>query len=123
MSPRVDIRMSEADVDRFLASQQWAVVAAAGDGAPRGARARFRHDAGGTRFILRAEDPVVALLDADDRTCCVVDQFPSYYGIVGVMLHGRAAREPEPGPEPGGAAYRLVVEKVVSFDFGKLRAD
>ena len=70
-------------------------------------------------FSLVADDPVVALLAADDRACCVVDRFPSYYGIVGVVLHGRA-RLLSRG-SAGRTDYDLAVERVVSFDFGKLR--
>jgi hypothetical protein len=111
--------MSEPEIDRFLRTQTRAVVVAApARGAPWGAAGRFHYDDGRFGFSLRDDDPLVGLLEGDDRACCVVEQFPSYYEIMGVMLHGRAGRRE--GGVPGEARFDLAVEAVVSFDFGKL---
>jgi hypothetical protein len=120
MSPRPDIRMDEIEVSAFLRSSQRAVVVALDSGGvANGAVGQLVHGSGEFRFVLRGDDPVVALLAHDGRACCVVEQFPSYYEIKGVMVHGRA--EPVAAGADGQAAFALAVEAVTSYDFGKLR--
>jgi nitroimidazol reductase NimA-like FMN-containing flavoprotein (pyridoxamine 5'-phosphate oxidase superfamily) len=117
MSPRADVSMSAEEIDAFLRSQQRAVVVAnRADGAPGAAVGTFRGPE--MEFGLATGDPVIALLADDERVCCVVDQFPSYYEIKGVMLHGRARVV---GNDASITSYKLAVEQVVSFDFAKLR--
>jgi hypothetical protein len=117
--PKQDIAMSQAEIDGFLATQSAAVVVGLrGTGAPTGASARLHRGQGGLGFSVSLDDPIVSHLAEDDRACCVVEQFPSFYEIKGVMLHGRASRRD--GGAPGEARFDLAVEKVVSFDFGKL---
>ena len=117
--PKQDIRMNGSEIDRFLCSQTTAIViATAGNGAPQGAVGHLHYDDGRVAFSLRDDDPVLLLLATDDRVCCMVEQFPSYYGIMGVMLHGHTSRRET--AEPGRATFDLHVDKVVSFDFGKL---
>src|SRR5215471_7287263 len=119
--PKQDIRMNDQEIDRFLRSHTTAIVIAISrDTAPQGAVGRLEYDQGRVAFSLRDNDAVLALLAADDRACCMVEQFPSYYEIMGVMLHGHAIRRE--ASEPGAATFDLDVEKVVSFDFGKLVA-
>jgi hypothetical protein len=120
MSPKRDITMDFAEIDAFLRSQNTAIVVAKNrdrDRAPVGALGRLLYDRGHTAFAVGRNDPVVDLLTHDDRTCCIVEQFPSYYEIAGVMLHGRSFRQPSVGED---AIFYLDVEKVVSFDFSKL---
>ena len=116
--PKQDIRMNEAEIDRFLRSQATAIVIAITSvGAPQGAVGRLDYD-GHVAFSLRDDDPVLSLLAADDRACCVVEQFPSYHEIMGVMLHGHARQRED--AEAGEVTFDLDVDKTVSFDFGKL---
>ena len=111
--------MSDDEIARFLATQTTVmVIGAPSSGAPNGAVGRFEYDDGAVAFVIHHDDPIVALLVEDDRACCVVEQFPSYYEITGVMLHGRARRRG--GAAPGEVAFDLSVDKVVSFDFAKL---
>jgi hypothetical protein len=118
MSPKRDITMVPDEIDAFLRSQRTAiVVAAAPDNAPVGALGGLFYERGRVAFALGGDDPVVALLARDDRACCIVEQFPSYYEIAGVMLHGRSTRRRSVGEE---VLFDLNVEKVVSFDFSKL---
>ena len=113
--------MGDEEIDRFLRTQARAVVVALdAEGLPSGGVGRLVIGAGAVGFALRAEDPVVRLLGRDDRACCIAEQFPSYYGIRGVMLHGRARVAAAAGS--GEAAFDLAVERVVSYDFGKLLA-
>jgi len=117
--PKQDIRMAEEEVDRFLRSQTTAmIIATAAESAPQGAVGRLLYDRRHVSFSLLDSDPVVRLLADDDRACCVVEQFPSYFEIMGVMLHGHATRRKD--SEPGQATFDLEVDKIVSFDFGKL---
>ncbi len=119
MSPRRDITMAPNEIDAFLRTRSRVVVAGMpAVGAVQGAFGRLLYANGHVGFALWADDPMVTLLEADNRACCVVEQFPSYYEIMGVMLHGRARRSPD-GPVEQ-AHFDLEVDKVVSFDFGKL---
>lgn len=120
MSPRRDIGMSAREVDAFLRTRVTTVVVALNaDGHATGTVGQAAYRDGGFQFALREDDPVVALLAADNRACCIVEQFPSYYEIKGVTLHGRA--QPRGPAADGTSGFDLAVEKVVSFDFGKLR--
>jgi hypothetical protein len=120
--PKQDIRMADDEIDRFLRSQTTAlIIATAGEAAPQGAVGRLLYDQRRVSFSLADSDPVVRLLVVDDRACCMVEQFPSYFEIMGVMLHGHATRRQE--SEPGVATFDLDVDKIVSFDFGKLALD
>lgn len=111
--------MSPAEVDAFLTTQDTAmVVGAKSSHAPIGAVGRLDYGDGKVAFSVHDDDPVVEVLADDDRACCVAEQFPSYFEIKGVMLHGRARRRPP--AVAGEATYDLDVEKVTSFDFGKL---
>jgi hypothetical protein len=116
--PKQDIRMNQSEIDRFLSSQTSAmVIAIAGNGAPQGAVGRLDYD-GRVAFSLRDDDPVLSLLAADNRACCLVEQFPSYYEIMSVMLHGHARRRQN--AKAGEVTFDLDIDKIVSFDFGKL---
>jgi hypothetical protein len=113
--------MSTGEIDEFLTGRSEAVVVALDAGSPpTGAVGRFHYQAGLASFSLSAADPAVDLVGRDPRVCCVVEQFPSYYEIVGVMLHGTAHRRE--GDEAGAATFDLEVSSVVSFDFAKLLA-
>jgi hypothetical protein len=118
--PKQDIRMNEAEIHRFLCAQTTAmIIALADDGAPQGAVGRLDYD-GRVAFSLRHDDPVLSLLAADDRACCLVEQFPSYHEIMSVMLHGHARRRQD--AEAEAAIFDLDIDDIVSFDFGKLIA-
>jgi hypothetical protein len=109
--------MNPAEVRAFLATQNRVVVAALDEGEPIGtiADAQFADDV--LIVTLRAGDPVGELLAADDRVCVIAEQFPTYHEIKGVAAHGVAA--PHQGPN-GEMTFRLGLDDVTSFDFGKL---
>ncbi|HLG68259.1 MAG TPA: hypothetical protein VKV36_10370 [Acidimicrobiales bacterium] len=120
MSPRRDIAMTTPEIEAFLgARRDCVVVSLDGLGRPDGTVGSLVRDGRRTSFDVAADDPLVALLDRDQRTCCVVEEFPSYYEIKGVMVHGIATRRPV-GRASDRATYDLEVSSVVSFDFGKL---
>jgi hypothetical protein len=121
MSGKRDISMSPEEIDLFLRGHDLVIVAGGSKGPVEGAAGNLLYEGGEVAFELCSDDPVVALIESDKLVCCAVEQFPSYYEIKGVMLHGRARRRPE--IESGNerfAVFDLVIEKTVSFDFGKL---
>jgi hypothetical protein len=119
MSPRPDISMTEAEIDAFLRAHSQAIVVALDPpGAPTGTLGALRYDDGNVAVALDASDGVCALLERDNRVCCVVEQYPTYYEIGSVMLHGIATRRRD--DVQGVVVYDVDVVKTVSFDFAKL---
>ena len=114
--------MSEDEIDRFLCSLSTAIVVAGPAGAaPLGAVGDFHYDTGTVAFSLHPADPIVGQLGDGDRVCCIAEQFPSYFEIKSVMLHGYATRRRD--SDLGAPTFDLDVDKVVSFDFGKLTSN
>ena len=119
MSPKHDIRMDAVEIDAFLRSQRRViVVGVSSKGAPIATAGQLLYHRGQVAFVLPVDNPLFRLFASDDRACCIVEQFPSYHEIVGVMLHGRVTKRRHEEPEV--ATFDLKVDKVVSFDFGKL---
>lgn len=116
MADRPDISMTPSEARAFLATQPRAVVGALDAGAPIGTVADLRVVGDELEVTLAVDDPVRVALAVDDRVCVVAEQFPTYYEIKGVCAHGRAA----PVDGVGGRAFRLPLDDVTSFDFGKL---
>ena len=116
MSPRPDISMGPAEITAFLATRTRAVLAVLDAGAPVGTVADLRLVDG--ELEVGVDDPeITALLAADDRVCVVADQFPTYYEIRGVVVHGRARNRTD---RVGRTTFRLALGDHTSFDFAKL---
>jgi len=116
VSPRPDISMGPDEIRAFLATRPRAVLAVLDDGTPVGTVVDVA--VVGDGLAVAVADPAVRpLLDRDDRVCVIVDQFPDYYGIRGVVAHGRARDRADEG---GCTTFRLALDDVVSFDFAKL---
>jgi hypothetical protein len=110
--------MSPGEVDAFLGAASTTVVAAGPvGGAIQAAVGQLLCTDGRVAFRLWTDDSVANLLAIDDRTCCTVERFPSYYEIAGVMLHGHASPR---AAHRGVVTFDLDVRRVVSFDFSKL---
>lgn len=118
-SDRPDIRMSPEEIRDFLAAQPRVVVAAVDGEAPVAAMGSLRLDGDLLHVAVRADDPVAGLLANDDRVCVLVDQFPTYYEIKGVSVHGRASQQAIDG---AWLTFTLPLDDVVSFDFSKTPA-
>jgi hypothetical protein len=102
--------MTTAEVEAFLARCPQVVVGALGaDGWPTGTIAASSYVDGGLALTFGLDAPVLG------DVCCVADEHASYFEIRGVIVHGRSL--PVAG-EPTRA--RVEVERVVSFDFGRL---
>jgi hypothetical protein len=110
---KVDITMTAAEVEAFLARCPQVVVGAIGpDGWPTGTLAASHVADGG----LVVEFGAGEVLHGD--VCCVADEHASYFEIRGVIVHGRAT--PIDGAE---ARAGVAIERTVSFDFARLRPD
>ena len=116
MAERPDISMSADEVRGFIATQRRAVVAALDAEAPVGTVADLRLVEAAVEVTLADDDPMRVVLAVDDRVCVVAEQFPTYYEIRGVAVHGRA----QPVDGIGGRTFRVGLDDLTSFDFGKL---
>lgn len=116
MTDRPDISMSADEVRGFLATQRRAVVAALDAGTPVGTVADLRLADTAVEVTLAHDDPMRLVLAVDDRVCVIAEQFPTYYEIKGVAAHGQA----HPVDGVGGRTFRLSLDDLTSFDFGKL---
>jgi nitroimidazol reductase NimA-like FMN-containing flavoprotein (pyridoxamine 5'-phosphate oxidase superfamily) len=135
--PRESISMSMEEVTGFLQSQRWMVLGTlAEDGTPWADVVACLLDSGFLYFCLPRGSRSLANISRDNRVCLTIDQFPSYYEIKGVTVHGRAQAIPEGAavtglaslpdpltgaPVPGRAVFRLDLADVMSFDFGKIK--
>ncbi len=114
---RPDIRMSPAEIAAFIAQENRVVVVALDGDAPLATIGSAELIDGRWKVTLPVQDDVARLIDADDRTCVLIDRFPSYYEIKGVAAHGRAS---EMSADNAVLSFELDLEDVVSFDFDKL---
>jgi hypothetical protein len=120
MSPRPDISLSRRAAEEFLAAQDRVVlVASTGDDAPLARTARARFEGGVIVVSLPEHDPLIEALAVDARACCIAEQFPSYYEIKSVIVHGTAWCT---GPaRDGEVSYIIALEQLTTFDFARLR--
>lgn len=105
--------MTQPEIDAFLAGSTHMVVGAlAADGWPIGTLASTAYVDGRLAVHFADHDPVAARLADDPRLCCLWDEHATYFEIQGVVVHGTLAADGE----------TVEVGKVISFDFGRLRA-
>ena len=103
--PRPDLSMTALEVEALLERCATAVVAVPGpDGFPTATVALLQDHV----LELPPEDPVTDAVDAGTPLCVVLDTWPDYAGIRGVILRGSSA--------PGG---HLTVDRLASFDFSR----
>ena len=113
MSPRESIRMTRNEIEDFLSTRRTVVLATLGpDGGPNATIVPCLYENGA--LLLSVDGPAREALAADDRVSCAVEVCSSYYELRGVTVHGRA------DPAADGAV-RVRADKVMSFDFGKIR--
>jgi hypothetical protein len=119
MSPRPEISLPRQEAEEFLASQDHVVlVANAGEDAPLGTTGRARFERGAMLVSVPEHDPIVEALARDARACCIVEQFPSYYEIKSVIVHGTARRDAS--VLDGEVSYIIPLEQLTTFDFARL---
>jgi hypothetical protein len=114
-SGRPDISMTPHEIAAFLAGQTRVIVVALDQGAPIGTIAGARFVDNMLEVRLRDGDRVRELLDADARVCVIAEQFPTYYEIKGVVIHGTARFS-----SAKDRTFWLPLDDITSFDFGKL---
>jgi hypothetical protein len=114
---RPDIRMSSAEIGAFIAQESRVVVVALDGDAPLATIGSAEPIDGRWKVTLPVEDDVARLIAADDRTCVLIDRFPSYYEIKGVAAHGPARKK---SADNAVLSFEVDLEDVVSFDFDKL---
>ena len=129
---RERIAMSEEEVRAFLHSQRWVVL---GTLDPRGAPEADLALCGLTDatlyFGVERDGRSARHIAQDARVCCAIDQFPTYYEIKGVTVHGRARPITDAdeitrvrtlmGDTADRVIYALPLDDVVSFDFAKIQ--
>jgi hypothetical protein len=110
--------MSPAEIDDFVGSERRVVVVGVKQGAPI-ATIGSAEVVGEHRWMLTvpADDEVAEVLAADDRVCILVERFPSYYEIRGVVARGRARPR---GLQGRSFGFELEPDHIASFDFAKL---
>jgi hypothetical protein len=110
--------MSPAEIDDLVRSERRVVVVGVKHGAPiatiGSAEVLGEHR---WKVTVPAGDEVAGALAADDRICLLVERFPSYYEISGVVARGRACDQRVQG---GSFGFELEPDNIVSFDFAKL---
>ena len=133
--PRESIAMSNEELSAFIGAKPWIVVGTLDeDGSPWGDVAASLIEGGRLIFAVPNGTRAAANIERDPRVVCMNDQYPTYYGIKGVTIHGHA----EPVDDPAIAArlpsdpidrdaadrtvYAVPLEDVTSFDFTKIKA-
>ena len=136
--PRESIAMTYEAVLAVLKEERWAALGTVDQVAGvwpdivpmtlEGERVYFRVAAGS-----RSQ----ANIQRDDRVCCAVDRYPTYYEIKGITAHGRAtlvgedaaervsqaldgARDPTYAGNREGQIYSIGLDDLTSFDFAKI---
>ena len=136
--PRESIAMTYEAVLAVLKEERWAALGTVDQVAGvwpdivpmtlEGERVYFRVAAGS-----RSQ----ANIQRDDRVCCAVDRYPTYYEIKGITAHGRAtpvgedaaervsqaldgAGNPTYAGNREGQIYSIGLDDLTSFDFAKI---
>lgn len=106
MTDKPDVKMSREEIDRFVEANGVAFVGRV-DAEGRLVARPYRYRADGDGLQLLAGDERLEPAPA----CAVIDAYPSYDQIIGVMLRGTV--------EPGAPGPRLVIRHAGGFDFSK----
>ena len=116
---RQRVGMSAEEVAAFLAAKRRAIVGTrAPDGGPGGEPAALACAGGEVRFSVPRDGPTARNLRHDPRLVVSVEEFPSYAGIKGVAVHGRAVAVGDDGER---TSFRVAAPRIESFDFAKMR--
>ena len=133
--PRESIAMSNEELTAFIGAKPWVVVGTLDeDGSPWGDVAASLIEGGQLLFALPGGTRAAANIERDPRVVCMNDQYPTYYEIKGVTVHGRALRLDDPAlaarlpSDPidrdttDRTVYTVPLDDVTSFDFTKIKA-
>ncbi len=135
--PREQISMPPQEVAEFLRGERGLVLGPlAEDGGPwaDAAACLFRDNT--VFFSIPRSGHSFRNIQRQSRVCCILEQWPSYYEIKGVILHGEARMVADEDAEGVLAAmaslflsdkaservlFALGLDDVVSFDFSKIK--
>ncbi len=133
--PRESIAMSNEELSAFIGAKPWVVVGTLDeDGSPWGDVFASLIEGGRLIFAVPNGTRAASNIERDPRVVCMNDQYPTYYEIKGVTIHGHAERLGDPAlaarlpsdPIDRNAADRAVyavpLDDVTSFDFTKIKA-
>ncbi len=118
------ISMSDAELTAFLDKQAWMLLVTLDpSGAPTTALVRAAREGDRMLCEVTEDDEAAGNLRRDPRACLANDEYPAYYEIRGVTLHGEAVAVPEARGLGGEErrVYALGIDDVVSFDFAKIK--
>jgi len=117
---RPTIAMPARDAQDFLARSGEVVVAVCDhQGWPVGSIAAAAVRESTVTVRLASDDPVAVVAAAGSPICCATDESPSYYEIRGVVAHGDVVGHSTQARGVSTVTFR--VDRLVSFDFGRLR--
>jgi nitroimidazol reductase NimA-like FMN-containing flavoprotein (pyridoxamine 5'-phosphate oxidase superfamily) len=121
---RSPIAMTVEEAEAFLRQKKIAVLGTVdAEGTPRGRPVRYAVGRGVLHLTVPHSSPSLVDLAESPAAAATVEEFPTYDKIRGVMAHGPTRYFPDPptGEDPGEwADVGLRVERLVSFDFGKI---
>lgn len=133
--PRESIAMSNEELTAFIGAKPWVVVGTLDeDGSPWGDVAASLINGARLIFAVPNGTRAAANIERDPRVVCMNDQYPTYYEIKGVTIHGQAerldddalaARLPSDPIDRNAAdrtVYAVPLDDVTSFDFTKIKA-
>ena len=106
MSRAPDVKMSREEIDEFVAARRIAFVGRLDRNGQLSARP-YSYELQGETLLLHSAELV-----GPGAACAVIDTYPSYDKLKGVMLRGDVA------PADDGA--RLEIQRAGGFDFSKV---
>ena len=107
MTRKTDIAMSPGEIERFVHANDCAFVGHLDERGRITAHA-FRYAAAEGKLLLRGSGAILP-----GSACAVIDSYPSYDAIIGVMLRG--------GITECADGARLEIRHAGGFDFSKTR--
>jgi nitroimidazol reductase NimA-like FMN-containing flavoprotein (pyridoxamine 5'-phosphate oxidase superfamily) len=121
---REQIALTRDELTTFLAAQRWVTLATLdADGTPAAEIVPAVLDGERLCFAVARGSHAHENVERDPRVACAADEFPSYYEIRGVTVHGRAESR-APGDRLGAdwVEYAVPLDDTFSFDFRKIRS-
>ena len=130
--PRERIDMSLGEVLDFLRGERRLVLGTLdADGTPWADAAPCSLQSEVLYFSIPRDSRSFANIQRDDRVCCSLDRYPTYYEIKGATLHGHAVAVNDAATldkivfdqsaRGDAAMFGVGLDDVVSFDFAKLK--
>jgi PPOX class probable F420-dependent enzyme len=118
------ISMTAEEADAFLRQKHVAILGTVdSEGTPRGRPVRYAVGPGVLHLTVPRSSPSLVDLAEGSAAAATVEEFPTYDKIRGIMAHGPARYLKDPpsaGDSSEWAEVGLRIDRLVSFDFGKI---